>query len=178
MAPSESGHSPLSDLTWNDVKASSDSSILIRIKQPKSGEKVEYVDLFRFPGYGCCPVLALKNLRKKQIEAGAYDPTQPVFQFGDGKNLTMHQFNSTLRLLLADICIPGESSISCHSFRAGIPSTLSLFPDLATSDLIKGWGRWASDCYLRYTRLELPQKQNIFSKISGALKQVHPVRSL
>jgi hypothetical protein len=178
LAPSESGHSPLSDLTWNDVKASSDSSILIRIKQPKSGEKVEYVDLFQFPGYGCCPVLALKNLRKKQIEAGVYDPTQPVFRFGDGKNLTMHQFNSTLRLLLADICIPGESSISCHSFRAGIPSTLSLFPDLATSDLIKGWGRWASDCYLRYTRLELPQKQNIFSKISGALKQVHPVRSL
>jgi hypothetical protein len=126
------------------------------------------VDLFQFAGYGCCPVLALKNLRKKQIEAGVYDPTQPVF----------HQFNNTLRLLLADICIPGESSISCHSFRAGIPSTLSLFPDHATSDLIKGWGRWASDCYLRYTRLELPQKQNIFSKISGALKQVHPVRSL
>jgi len=178
LASSESAHSPLSDLTWDDVKASSKTSLLLRIKQPKSGEKAEYIDLFEFPGYDCCPIRALKKLREKQILAGVYDPSLPVFRFGNGKNLTMAQFNITLSHLLADICTPGISSISCHSFRAGIPSTLSLFPDLATSDLIKGWGRWQSDCYMRYTRLKLPQKQNIFSKISGALQSVHPPRSL
>ena len=178
LATQESNHSPLSDLTWEDVRASSDTSILIRLKQPKSGEKVEYVDLFRFEGYNCCPVLAFKNLREKQIAAGTYDPSFPVFRFQNGKNLTMRQFNSTLKFLLSDICVAGESSITCHSFRAGIPSTLSLFPDLATQDLIKGWGRWASDCYQRYTRLKLPQKMNIFSKISGALRSVQPLRGL
>jgi hypothetical protein len=178
LASSESAHSPASDLTWADVKASSPSSILIRVKQPKSGEKAEYVDLFEFPGYGCCPVQALKNLKEKQIKAGVYDTSLPVFRFGNGRYLTMSQLNSTLSLLLADICVPGVSSITCHSFRAGIPSTLALFPELHTDDLIKGWGRWASDCYTRYTRLKLPQKQNIFQKISGALKTVHPLRGL
>jgi hypothetical protein len=46
----------------------------------------------------------------------------PVFRFGTGKNLTMSQFNSTLSSLLSDICQPGISTITCHSFRAGIPS--------------------------------------------------------
>jgi hypothetical protein len=49
---------------------------------------------------------------------------------------------------------------------------IALFPELAAMDLIKGWGRWASDCYQRYTRLKLPQKKNIFGHIAGALKTV------
>jgi hypothetical protein len=70
-------------------------------------------------------------------------------------------------------------SISCHSFRAGIPSLLSLFPDLATSDMIKGWGRWASDCYSRYTRLQLPQRERIFATIADALRTVQsPTRAV
>jgi hypothetical protein len=178
LAPSENSHSPVSDLTWNDIKASSPSSILIRIKQPKSGEKEEYVDLFPFPTHDLCPVAALKNLQKKQEEAGVYDKNSPVFRFGSGKNLTMTHFNYILSELLSDMCQPGISKITCHSFRAGIPSTISLFPELATSDLIKGWGRWASDCYSRYTRLKLPQKHNIFQQISGALRTLLPSRSL
>jgi len=178
LAPSETDHSSVSDLTWNDVKASSPSSILIRIKQPKSGEKQEYVDLFPFPTHDLCPVAALKNLKKKQINAGIYDKNSPVFRFGSGKNLTMSHFNYVLSELLSDMCQPGISKITCHSFRAGIPSTISLFPELATSDLIKGWGRWASDCYSRYTRLKLPQKHNIFQQISGALRSLLPSRSL
>jgi hypothetical protein len=178
LAPSETDHSSVSDLTWNDVKASSPSSILIRIKQPKSGEKEEYVDLFPFPTHDLCPVAALKNLKKKQINAGIYDKNSPVFRFGSGKNLTMSHFNYVLSELLSDMCQPGISKITCHSFRAGIPSTISLFPELATSDLIKGWGRWASDCYSRYTRLKLPQKHNIFQQISGALRSLLPSRSL
>jgi hypothetical protein len=172
LASSESAHSMVSDLTWNDVKASSPTSILIRLKQPKSGEKEEFIDLFPFPTHDCCPVAALKNLKRKQIEAGVYDKSSPVFRFGTGKNLTMAQFNSTLSSLLSDICQPGVSTITCHSFRAGIPSTIALFPELAAMDLIKGWGRWASDCYQRYTRLKLPQKLNIFKHISGALNTV------
>jgi hypothetical protein len=51
---------------------------------------------------------------------------------------------------------------------------LKLIPDLATSDMIKGWGRWESDCYSRYTRLKLPQKESIFGQISGALQSTLP----
>ncbi len=175
LATSQSAHSPASDLTWQDVLFTPDGTILIRIKQPKSGEREgEYVDLFRFPGYNCCPVKALSSLKTKQQQAGVYGTDLPVFRFASGANLTKSHFNKVLADLLKDVCAPGIDSVSCHSFRAGIPSTLSLFPELATSDLIKGWGRWQSDCYTKYTRLQLPQRQRIFGFIAGALQSVQP----
>jgi hypothetical protein len=44
-----------------------------------------------------------------------------------------------------------------------------MFPDMVTSDQIKGWGRWQSDCYQLYTRLSLMEKEQIFGKIKQAL---------
>ncbi len=126
------------------------------------------MDLFSFPGYNCCPVLALWNLWSKQHSVRQASTSLPVFRFPDGSNLT------TAR---SDICSPGVNSISCHSFRPGIPSTLSLFPDLATSDHIKGWGCWKSDCYTLYTRLQLGQWEQIFAKIATALQSSHPSQS-
>jgi hypothetical protein len=55
-------HSMVSDLTWNDIKASS-PTIFIRLKQPKLGEKDEYIDLFPFAMHDCCPVAAQKYLK-------------------------------------------------------------------------------------------------------------------
>jgi hypothetical protein len=46
-----------------------------------------------------------------------------------------------------------------------------MFPDLVTSEQIKGWGRWQSDCYLLYTRLTLKEKEQIFGKIKIALQE-------
>lgn len=173
LAAEERSFSPTSDLTWNDVRCSSPSSLLLHLKQPKSGiAGGEMVDLFEFPGFDCCPVLALKNLRTKQIQAGNSDESLPVFRFSTGKNLTKAIFNRTLVTLLSDICLPGKDTVTCHSFRAGIPSTLSMFPDLITSDMIKGWGRWQSDCYQLYTRLSLLEKEQIFGKIKLALNTV------
>jgi hypothetical protein len=170
LSSEEKSFSPASDLLWKDVRCSSPNSLLIHLKQPKSGMPGgEKVDLFEFPGYGCCPVRALKNLREKQIQAGNTDESLPVFRFSSGKNLTCAIMNKTLASLLSDLCIPGEDSITCHSFRAGIPSILSMFPDLVSSDQIKGWGRWQSDCYQLYTRLSLLEKEQIFGKIKQAL---------
>jgi hypothetical protein len=173
LASETNAFSPSSDLTWKDVALTEGNSFLIRIKQPKSGEKEgEYVDIFPFSGYRCCPVKALKKLRTLQKEKGIYDPSLPVFRFASGSYLTPPRLNRILSKLLVDICRPGIDSISCHSFRAGIPSILSLFPELVTSEMIKGWGRWHSECYIRYTRLQLPQRQKIFGKIADALRAV------
>jgi hypothetical protein len=180
LASEEKAFSPTSDLTWSDVQLTTSDSFLLRIKQPKSGEKEgEYIDIFSFSGYHCCPVKALKKLKELQKLAGVYDPNKPVFVFGSGAFLTPSRLNKILSKLLQDVCVPGLDTISCHSFRAGIPSLLSLFPNLATSDMIKGWGRWASDCYSRYTRLQLPQRQSIFSTIADVLRTVQPpIRAL
>jgi hypothetical protein len=163
LASEDKAFSPSSDLTWNDVLLTHSNSFLIRIKQPKSGEKEgEYVDLFSFSGYGCCPVKALKKQKELQKQAGVYDPSQPVFRFASGAYLTPTRLNKTLSSLLSNLCAPGVNTISCHSFRAGIPSILSLFPDLVSSDMIKGWGRWHSECYIRYTRLQLRKGRTFF----------------
>jgi hypothetical protein len=155
------------------VCCSSPNSLLLHLKQPKSGiPGGEKVDLFEFPGFNCCPVKALKNLRGKQIQTGNTDDSLPVFRFASGKNLTSSLLNKTLSSLLSELCVPGRDSITCHSFRAGIPSILSMFTDLVTSDMIKGWGRWSTDCYQLYTRLSLLEKGKIFDKIKLALNSV------
>jgi hypothetical protein len=170
LASAEKSFSPGSDLLWEDVRCSSKNSLLLHLKNPKSGfPGGEKVDLFEFPGYDCCPVQALRNLRAKQIEAGFTAENLPVFRFSSGKNLTCSIMNKTLADLLPDFHVPGRDTISCHSFRAGIPSVLAMFPDLVTSDQIKGWGRWQSDCYQLYTRLSLLEKESIFEKIKSAL---------
>lgn len=173
LASEEGSFSPASDLLWKDVRCSSPHSLLLHIKQPKSGiPGGEKVDLFEFPGYNCCPVRALKNLREKQIRHGNTDESLPVFRFSSGKNLTKAILNRTLSALLSDIFVAGKDTISCHSFRAGIPSTLKMYPGLLTDDMVKGWGRWQSDCYQLYTRLSLTEKGKIFEKISQALRSV------
>ena len=83
--------------------------------------------------------------------------------------ITLSECSELLAALLTDICSPGVNTITWHSFRAGIPSILSLFPDLVSEDDIKVWGRWWSDAYRHYCRLQLGQKRAIFEKTSVAV---------
>jgi len=170
LASNEIFHDPTSDLLWGDVKQNSGDSFLIRLKNPKSGEvQGEFLDIFPFLGHQCCPVASLKALQAEQERVGLFSPDIPVFRFESGENLTTKKFNSMLAELLSDICSKDTNTITCHSFRAGVPTALSLHPELANSDDIKGWGRWNSDCYARYTRLRHDQKRAIFGKIAAAL---------
>ncbi len=166
-------HDPSTTLLWSDVAESSSDSFLLRLRQPKSGEPCEFLDIFPFEGFNCCPVQALRTLKVMHTEQGSYHPNNPVFSFGPGRNLTKGKLNAILSSLLTDLCSSGNT-ITGHSFRAGIPSLLATFPDLATSDMIKGWGRWSSECYSRYTRLKLPQKRQIFATITTAVRSSSP----
>jgi hypothetical protein len=163
-------HDPTSDLTWADVRFNTPTSVLIRLKNSKTGDiQGDFLDVFPFLNHNCCPVASIQALHKAQIDSRLHSPSSPVFRFASGKNLTPSRLNKILASLLTDICSPTTNTITCHSFRAGIPSALSLHPELASSDDIKGWGRWQSDCYTRYTRLRHGQKRAIFEKISAAI---------
>ena len=93
-----------------------------------------------------------------------------MFTYPSGKFLTTTALNSAFKTLLSDVCDFTQDTISCHSLRAGIPSALTRFPDLLSSDDIKGWGRWSNEAYQRYTRLKVDQKREIFMKIVTALQ--------
>ena len=172
LAPSEASFDPTTTLTWQDVKFRKDGSILIHIKNPKSGTKGgEFLDIFGFPGFGCCPAQALSKHRDLQEAAGLAHSWGPVFRLADGKNLSGPQLNKSLKSLLTGVLDYKKDGVFCHSFRASVASTLARFPDLASSEEVKGWGRWDSSCYLRYSRLKLDRKRQIFGKIAHALRQ-------
>jgi hypothetical protein len=80
---------------------------------------------------------SLCALHNKQLALGKGFSNSPVFQFSSGKNLIQKKLNSILADLLSNICLLTTNTITCHSFQAGIPTALSLHPDLATSDDIK-----------------------------------------
>ena len=172
LAQHEHSFDTSSTLTWACVQYRPDNSFLLHIWLPKSGAKEgEFIDIFPFPGHSCCPVKALLSHLQAQKKLGWGRIQDPVFTYPSGKFLTPSGLNAIFKSLLGDICDFERNSISCHSLRAGIPSALSRFPDLMSSDDVKGWGRWSSEAYQRYTRLKIDQKREIFMKISSALSQ-------
>ena len=57
LASSEKLFDPTANLLWRDILFNSDDSALLRLKIPKSAEKNgEFLDLFAFPDYNCCPI--------------------------------------------------------------------------------------------------------------------------
>ena len=136
---------------------------MIHIRNPKSKKKEgEFVDLFIFSDSSVCLV---KNLNALHKEKKFPDDQKPVFLFAYGNLLTPAVLNNTNRSLLASHLGNESKSFSSHSLRAAIPSALAKKPGLQNNSDIKGWGRWDSDCYSRYTRLHLDRKRAIFAKI-------------
>jgi len=173
LAGAASVFDPASTLKWGDIKFRADGTAIILVNLPKSG-RAEFLDVFPFPEYDCCPMAALSKHRELQIQAGLHEVGGPVFRSHDGKNLTLDSLNKQLKTLLVGLIDPSRDLISCHSFRAGVASTLNRFPHLANSDDIKGWGRWDSNCYSRYARLNVEKKRAIFGKIAIALANPSP----
>ena len=161
-------YDPFNTLLWKDVKLKN-QAWLLHIKAPKSGNLGgEYADIFPFKNHGCCPVKALiklKALSKNQCN------DMPVFTLENGKPLTVSHFGSIVNKLLEKRIGKSGGYVTGHSFRAGIPSTLAMHPDLISNYHIMGWGRWSSSAYLCYTKLKLCQKKRIFEKIVNVLNQ-------
>ena len=170
LAKRENAFDPSADLLWGQVSFKGTEAALIHIKIPKAASSEgDFLDVFPFEASPYCPLAALAKLAEDQKKLGMFQPGMPVFRFPSGKNLTPAKLNKILHELLKDIYKAGSNSISCHSFRAGIPSALRMFPDLASTEDIKGWGRWASDCHSKYTRLRVDQRRAIFRKITAVL---------
>jgi len=106
LSPTEKHADPTTTLTWEDVHfREEDRSFLIHLKIPKTAPKQgEFVDIFKFKKFGCCPVAALENLRRKQQEMGKGNPQDPVFIFPGGRFMTTSSFNAGLKSLMNDIC--------------------------------------------------------------------------
>jgi hypothetical protein len=137
---------PFETLLWSDLVFRKDS-VLVHIKIPKSrNPEGDFIDIFEFPGHGCCPVTALKVLRDSKFSSNMLD--RPVFQFQNGFFLTTTHFNECLKRLLYPFIGSSASNLSAHSFRAALPSALATDPSVITASDIKLWGRWHSASYM------------------------------
>ena len=167
LSKSENAFNNTDNLLWSDVKILVDGSIRMKNKVPKNrNPSGDFIDIFPFPG-PCCPVSALLLLRNNL----PIIQKTPVFKFANGKLLTQKNLNSIIVECLSPHFGIRAKNFSGHSFRAGLPSALASCHSLATEDAIKKWGRWKSDSYLKYTKLNHAAKKEIFSIFCQALKK-------
>lgn len=156
-------------LLWSDVKFTGPNSVLIHVQVEKTRNvKGAYIDLFEFDGHGCCPVKSLKNLANMSHLAIQSD--KPVFSFKSGKLLTAESLLRCVRELLRPHIGIEVEGVQGHSFRAGLPAAMADCPNLANNEEVKSWGRWNSDSFLLYTRLQFQVRRAIFDKIMSMYK--------
>lgn len=165
LSKNETSFNEFETLLWKDVKFFDDNSVLITNKIPKTRSKNESVSLFEFPGHNCCPIEAIKHL--KLISNATDDLATPVFAFQNGRFLTLQTMNRVIVSLLKPYLGVEAHSYSCKSFRAALPSALAACND--DDIFIKRWGRWNSDAFERYTRLNHLARKKLFSKFSSIL---------
>jgi hypothetical protein len=85
LAPADGHFDPSSTLTWACVREREDGSYLLHVRLPKSGQKEgEFLDVFPFKLYGCCPVAALKRHAELRSRTGPVKLSEPVFTFATG----------------------------------------------------------------------------------------------
>jgi hypothetical protein len=128
----ESSFDPNSTLLWGQVLFRKEGRITLHIRLPKIASKEgDFLDLYPFTEKNCCPVLALQRLFLMQHDAGMLNSALPVFCFPSGRALMLRSLNKILKTVLGDIIKGGQDSITCHSLRSAIPTTLNEAPDIA-----------------------------------------------
>jgi hypothetical protein len=163
----EFSFNPIETFIWKNVKFLEDESVLIITNVTKNRTPGgESVSLFKFHG-SVCPISALKNLQK----ASLCENDLPVFRFESGKLLTQKNFNLILTECLTPHFGSKAKDFSGHSFRSGLPSALSSCERFASVAAIKKWGRWNSDSYKKYTKLDHSAKKDIFELFKRALME-------
>ena len=159
---------PCATLKWSDVKMLPENEIVLYIPYTKTaGLKGITINLFPLHN-DTCPVAALKCLYEMKQEACKIVKSQPVFVFPSGKILTVKIINGLLEKLMSKFCTK-EQKITCHSFRAAIPSAIASHPDKVTVNEVKEWGKWSSDSYKKYTRQEREKDRVMFYKAVNML---------
>jgi hypothetical protein len=171
LSKNEYCYDPLTTLVWGDIIQVGEA-LRIHVKFPKVfSAKGIFIDLFPIDDVTICPVHCLKNLR-----LNVKNQDEPVFKFGTGKLLTPTQFNKSLKDLLSIVLTPKENQLTLHSFRAAIPTALAENPDLASKQELQMWGRWDSNAYLKYTRLQYEQRKIPFHSICKMFN-IRPAKS-
>ena len=156
IATSKTKYEPMTTITWDKVKQLNEEVIVMIVLLPKVAEDpvgviVDYKSWPEFTNF--CPVKNFKYLAHLRIERGDLDLEEPVFRLSNGDLMTQAYMNSLLEKFLRPHFSSTVGKWTCHSFRAGVPSSTAANPAIFTEAEIKLLGKWKSDAVERYTRL-------------------------
>ena len=174
LIPSQSnGFNDSKILKWGNIRFLPKNEAVIFVQYTKTrGYKGDFIDIFPFPKSNYCPSSNLLKLRSIQKQLGIGGVNDPVFGIGTSSILSMHMLNEMLNRLLKDFCVNENFSISCHSFRASLPTIIESLDDSSYSNLIKEWGRWSSIAFVSYTKNVRDRKRILFNKLCSVLINV------
>jgi len=160
---------PKFTLLGEDIKIAKDMEedkevLLISIKWPKEDKKGSGVELEVFEtGTEICPVRAWKKWKKSSNISGKEQDRLPAFRLESGKSLTGRSFNKELKLLLEKHIDYSQGTISSHSFRSGITTTLGQAGH--TDNQLKTVGRWSSRAFEHYVKLPRTSRKQMAREI-------------
>ena len=146
---SEGEFNPESDLLWEDIKVE-EECVSVRIKSPKEAKGTRNVEVELYEvGGNLCPMEALRKFREAN-KLGELEGL-PVFRWESGRNLTLNKMNKLLRSFLKEEVDYVEGVVGIHCFRNSLPSLMKAGG--YTEEQIRGQGRWASQAYLKYVKM-------------------------
>ena len=104
--------------------------------------------------YPCCPIHELRNLKFIHTQTfGIIDNNRPVFLLKDKHILSQQRFSRILKKTLKLAKVKNAHLMGPHCLRAG--GACDLYLDGVHIDIIKRIGRWLSDAFLRYLKIDV-----------------------
>jgi hypothetical protein len=169
VCPTENSFDSHTSLLWKHVTLYDDYATIYIPYTKTKGFKGHTLEIFPFTIDSCCPLSALKIMEKMSKNSGIWDENLPVFTFQSGKFVTIGKLNDTLNIMLSDITEGKTVKYTCHSFRAGIPSLISSYPDKNYIADILEWGEWNSPTWKLYAKSSHNRKKFLFDKVSSVI---------
>ena len=153
----QSTFNPTTTLLVRDVALSSDVAVL-SIKASKADQFRRGCEVrLAKSGKSVCP---FRSLHRHLSQCN--DRNRPLFQFSYGRYLTRQIFSDIVKSLLPSSC--DKSEYSSHSFRIGAATAAA--DKHAPAWLIKALGRWSSNCYEQYIRVNTKQIDKVSALIA------------
>lgn len=158
-------------LTWKDIQEKDEDHLILYFAHPKQAKRENGLvcDIFSFPDKLFCPVDNLRKLAKMNHSIGRRDRDKQVFNLSKGGTLRMAKMNEFLKENLLPKVGTELGTLSCHSFRAALPSLMAASPAIFTTEETLLQGDWHSDSYKLYTRLNNIGRKQTHKKVVAAI---------
>ena len=152
IIPTGHGRDLMRIISWDKIKVVSDRQIVLTLILPKRSKGSQGVvkHIFAFEkATTYCPIANLLILYKVRSQQEGFDESDFCFVKSNGKLFTSVDMRHWIKKLIHPVLGPYYNG---HSFRSGIPTLMSQFPDAFTTDDVMRWGLWNSDAHELYQR--------------------------